>query len=255
MFGSEMTGLYGAILVFPLLIDTMVETILSVLSPAIIAQYAVGDIDGMRRTASSSVKISGIGLALPVGLLCGFGGPLLNLWLGPAFARMDLLLVLLVGHFTVNAAIRPLCYVLNAYNRVKVQGLVTLALGVVNVVLAIAVAQWTGWGAAGVAAACAVVWTARNAVFLSSYIPVVMRLHWWTFYAPLALAALSTLGVAVAGRLVLQLWWPTTWLALGMLATATSVLYGVFAYTVCLSHSDRRLLLSLLRRRDDQSPL
>src|SRR6202043_2517087 len=101
---------------------------------------------GMRQLATRSVKILGIGLALPVGLLCGLGGPLLSLWLGPAFAKLELLLILLVGHLTVTLAVRPLSYVVNAYNRVKSQGLVTLALGIVNICLAVALARWTSWG-------------------------------------------------------------------------------------------------------------
>ena len=90
MFGAEMTGRYGSLLLFPALIDTMTGTVVSVLSPAIMTRYAVGDIEGMRRLASRSVKLLGVGLALPVGLLCGFGRPLLNLWLGPEFAHLDL---------------------------------------------------------------------------------------------------------------------------------------------------------------------
>jgi membrane protein EpsK len=251
MFGAEMTGRYGSVLLFPILIDTMTETILAVLSPAIMARYAVGDIEGMRRIVSRSVKILGIGLALPIGLLCGFGRPLLNLWLGSGFAQLDFLLILLVGHLTVNLAIRPLSYVVNAYNRVKIQGLVTLALGVANVALAITLARWCGWGAAGVAAAAAIVWTIRNVLFMSSYVAVLMQLRWWAFYTPLLAGALGTLGIALASRFVTQLWWPASWLALGVLAAAIAAAYGILAYTISLDRSDRDLLWSFLKRRSD----
>lgn len=249
IFGAEMTGRYGSVLLFPALIYTMTETVIAVLSPAIMARYAMGDIEGMRRMASRSVKLLGIGLALPIGLLCGFSRPLLNLWLGPEFTSLDVLLILLTGHLTLNLSMRPLSYVLTAYNRVKVQGLFTLALGVVNAVLAIALARWGGWGAAGVAAAGAIVWTIRNAVFLSSYSAVLMRLRWWTFYSPPAAGALGTLCIALAGRFVSQLWWPTSWLALGAMAAAIAGLYGVIACAISLNRSDRELLWSFLNWR------
>ena len=249
VFGAEMTGRYGLVLLFPTLIYTMLEMVVTVLSSAIMARYAVGDIEGMRRIASRSVKILGIGLALPIGLLCGFGRPLLTLWLGPEFASLDLLLVLLVGHLTVNLAVRPLAYVLTAYNRVKAQGLVTLAIGAANLALVIAVARWGEWGVAGVAAASALMYTIRNAVFLSSYTGVVMHLRWWTFYAPLLAGALGTLGIGMAGRFVSQLWWPTNWPALGVLATAIAAAYGVIAYAISLNRSDRDLLWSFLNWR------
>jgi membrane protein EpsK len=249
VFGAEMTGRYGSVLLLPTLIYTMLEIFVTVLSPAIMARYAVGDIEGMRRIASRSVKILGIGLALPIGLLCGFGRPLLTLWLGPEFASLDLLLVLLVGHLTVNLAVRPLAYVLTAFNRVKAQGLATLAFGAANLALVIAVARWGGWGVAGVAAASALMYTIRNAVSLSSYTGVVMRLRWWAFYTPLLAGALGTLGVALASRFVSQLWWPTSWLALGVLATAIAAAYCLFACTISLDRADRDLLWSFLKRR------
>jgi membrane protein EpsK len=249
MFGAEMTGRYGSVLLFPALIDTMTATVVAVLSPAIMARYAVGDIEGMQRIASRSVKILGVGLALPIGLLCGFGRPLLTLWLGPTFAQLDLLLILLVGHLTVNLSTRPLAYVLTAYNRVKVQGIATIALGAANVVLAIALIRWGGWGVAGVAVAAAIVWTIRNVAFLSSYAAVLMGQRWWTFCPPLTAGAIGTLCIALTGMFVSHLWWPTSWLALGVLAMAIGAAYCIIAYAISLNRSDRDLLWSFLDRR------
>jgi membrane protein EpsK len=249
MFGAEMTGRYGSLLLFPTLIETMTGTVVTVLSPAIMACYAVGDVGGMRNIASRSVKLLGVGLALPIGLLCGFSRPLLSLWLGPDFAQFDFLLVLLVAHLAVNLAIRPLLYVITAYNKVKIQGILTLALGVANLALAVSFARWSGWGAAGVAAATAIVWTIKNVVFLSSYTAGLMRLPWWTFFAPLTAGALGTLAVALVSASVTELWWPASWLALGAMASAVAAVYAIVSYAISLNGSDRALLWSLLYRR------
>lgn len=249
VFGAEKTGLYGSVLLFPLLISMMMETVLTVLSPAIMARYALGDSDGMRRLASRSVKLLGIALAVPVGLLCGFGGPLLTLWLGPEFAQLDLLLALLVGHLVVNLAVRPLFYVLTACNRIKAQGIVTLVLGVCNVGLVVAFAVWGGWGIAGVAVGAAIVWTLKNAVFMPAYSASVMRVPWWTFYAPLLAGAFGALAIALAGRLLSQYWWPAGWVELGLMSAALAAAYGAVAYAVALDRSDRDLLRSFRNRR------
>jgi membrane protein EpsK len=248
-FGAEMTGRYGSIMLFTTLILTMTSTVVGVLSPAIMARYAVEDFEGLRRIAIRSVKLLGVGLALPVGLLCGLGAPLLTLWLGADFADLDVLLTLLVGHFSVNLAVRPLLYILTAYNRVRVQALLTLVLGVGNLALAIALASWGGWGAAGIAAAAALVWTVKNVLFLSSYCARVMGLRWWTFYAPLVPAALGTLGVAVAGRQAAQFWWPSTWLELAIVMSGIAAVYAVLAFAISLNRADRSLLFSILGRK------
>jgi membrane protein EpsK len=249
LFGAELTGRYGSVLLLPYLVHMVVDTVVVVLSPTIMAHFAVGEIAVMQRLASSSVKLLGVGLALPIGLLCGFASPLLSLWLGSEFAQLDFLLILLVGHLTVNSAVRPLAYVLIAYNRVKLQGIITFVLGIGNVILAIALARWMGWGLGGVAAAAAIVWTIKNAVFLPSYCAVVMGLRWWTFHPLLIAGALGTLGVALAGRFASQFYQQTNWLALGAAAIAVSAAYCVIAYVISLNRSDRDLLWSFLHRR------
>jgi membrane protein EpsK len=249
MFGAQMTGRYGSVMLIATLILTMTATVVAVLSPAIMARYALGDVEGMKRIATRSVKLLGIGLAVPVGLLCGFGRPLLTLWLGPEFADLDILLILLVGHLSINLAARPLVYIITAYNRIKAEALLTIGLGVVNIVLAVAIARWGIWGVAGVAAAAAVIRTLKNVVFVSSYSAVVMGLRWWTFYAPLVAGALGTLGISLIGRLVTNLWWPASWLSLGGMAAGVAIAYGIIALTVCINRSDREFLWSFVNRR------
>ncbi len=248
LFGSDMTGRYGSLLVFPTLIETMTEALSKVLSPLIIARYAVGDIEGMRRISHSSVRILGLVLALPVGLLCGLAQPTLGLWLGHEYMGLDVLLVLLVGHLSFNLAIRPLAYVATAYNRVRAPGLATFAFGILNVFLALFFARWCGWGAAGVAAASAVTWTVKNVGFLSGYTASLMGLSWWTFYAPVTVGCIGAGAVAAAGRVVLLFWWPTSWITLACLGAAIAGGYAGFVYFMVLSRSDREFIWSHMTR-------
>lgn len=247
-FGPEATGRYGSLMLFPALIYLLTEPVITVLSPIIMARYAVADYASMLRLINSSVKLIGLGLALPVGLLCGFGGPILALWLGLSFAPLDLLVVLLVGHLTIGLAVRPIAYLLTAYNRVRLQGIVTLALGVANIGLAIGLIRWTGLGMAAVAAASAITWLIRNLVFLNTYSAIVSGQRWWTFSPALLAGAACTVGVALAGRLIVRLWHPETWVALGAWAVGVAVSYAAILYLVGLDSRDRELLRTLLRR-------
>jgi membrane protein EpsK len=249
LFGSDATGRYGALLLLPALVNMALETIVTVLSPAIMARYAVGDATGVKQLATVSVKLLGVGLALPTGLLCGLAHPLLQLWLGPDFGQLDILLMLLVGHLSMNLAIRPVAFVITAYNRVRVQAILTVALAIGNICLAIALARYSGWGMCGVAAAAAIVWTIKNAVFMTSYGSFVMHLPWWTFYRPVIAGALGTVTVALVGRFTSELFVPHNLIALGSIAAAISGMYGVSAYSFLLNRRDRDLLWSLLQRR------
>jgi membrane protein EpsK len=248
-FGAEMTGRFGSIMLFATLIMTITDTFASVLSPAFMARYALNDVEGLKRIAIVSVKLLGIGLALPVGLLCGLGRPLLSLWLGPEFADLDLILILLIGQLSINNAVRPLAYVLTAYDRVKLQAVFTILLGVGNLLLAVTIARWGAWGVAGVAAAGAAVWTLRNAIFLSAYSANVMGLRVWTFFGPLTSSGFATLAVASIGMLSTWYWRLENWFELGMVAFAVAAIYIIAALKFLMSQEDRNLLWSFLGKK------
>jgi membrane protein EpsK len=247
--GAQATGEYGTLILFPELLRNLTDTVSSVLNPAITARYAVGDREGLRTLATRSVKLLGLALALPIGLACGLAQPFLQLWLGPEFQRLDLLLIVLVGHLSVTLATLPLSYVLTSYNKVKIQGVVTLVLGVVNVILGIYLAVGANLGAVGVALATGIVYTVRNLFFLSSYSAATMECRWWSFYPTLSTGAVATLlvGFGVYG---LRLLWPVeSWLHLLVIGMATAVAYLGIVYRVGLNAADRQLLVDLLPQR------
>jgi len=246
-FGAETTGRYGTILLFPTLLETLGNAASVVLNPAILARYALQDFEGMRKLVSQAVKLMGIAVALPVGLLCGFSRPLLRIWLGPDFQSLDILLIILVGHLSINMATLPLRYVFTSYNKVRLQGIFTVILGVANLGLAITLARWGVWGAVGVAIATTTVWTARNLFFISGYSAHVMNLRWWAFYPSLVTSAVDTLVVGLGSYGLTQIWWPQNWLGLGGMAIAVSLGYGILAYFVNLNREDRQLLFSLIQ--------
>lgn len=247
IFGATVTGRYASLLLFPALLQTLVETVATVLSPIILACYARADVEGLRRVAMGSVKLLGLGLAVPIGLLCGFGGPLLGLWLGPDFESLHILLIVLVVHLVLVLALRPLAYVITAYGRVRGMALVTVAFGAANLALAIALALWGPWGAVGVAVAGAVCWTAKNVAFLSVYSARLMGMRWWVFLPSLGGAALATLGVAVAGWLVATTWPPTSWSSLLGAMILTGLVVSILL-AAGIGRADRDLIFSLLKR-------
>jgi membrane protein EpsK len=247
MFGAETTGRYGSLLVFPLLLDTLAETMLTVLSPMVLGRYAVNDIEGVRRVVLTSTKLLSVGLALPIGLIVGFARPLLTVWLGPDFGALDVLLSILIAHQTVNLAMRPLSYVVTAYNKVRAQALVTIGLGGLNIILAV-IFVWCGFGVVGIAASAAVVWTLRNVVFMSGYVAFLLHLPWFAFYKRLIGGVLGLIGVVVACTYVTQHWRPQGWLELGLAAASVGAIYGAIAYTLILNNADRKSLWRVIRR-------
>jgi len=249
LFGADATGRYGSILVLVALVYTMTETVVAVLSPMIMAHYATADVDALRRVTLQSVRLLGIALALPVGLLCGFAHPVLSIWLGGSFGDLGILLILLAGHLPVTLAVRPILYGITAYNRVKLQSIITLVLGIATVPAAVLLASFVGWGLAGVASATALVWMVKNVVFLTPYGAAVLGLRLGALYRSLASTAALTAGVGLVSAYLWQVCRPADWSGLFALGAVVGLAYVSGIYALVLSSADRELLWSSLRRR------
>ncbi|MFW6116729.1 MAG: polysaccharide biosynthesis protein, partial [bacterium] len=235
-----------SVLQFSTLTHSMANASSSVVKPVIVRKYAQQDLAGLVRLASQAVKLLGLALALPVGLLCGFSRPLLTTWLGPSFQDLDVLLVLLIAHLGVNLSVLPLAYVQTAYNRVRWPGIATFISGAANLGLAILLARWGGWGAAGVAAAGAVVWSLKNVAFVPIYTAKIIGRPWWSFLPSVSGGLFGTLSVGAIAYGLTQVRMPDSWFALAAAAAVVSLLYLVAVLTLGLGPADRTLLKTLL---------
>ncbi|HTE88556.1 MAG TPA: oligosaccharide flippase family protein [Terriglobales bacterium] len=231
LFGPEQAGRYAAVLALPTLLRSLAIAVGGIFAPTMYHIYARGDIDGLVVYLNRAIKFLGLVMALSIGLICGFSEPLLRLWLGPGFSNLAPLLFLMAIHLCINLSMYPLYAVPLAANRVKVPGLVTLAIGVGNLLLALLLAGVFGWGLNGLAAAGAIMLTVRHLLFTPLYGARVLNRSYGTFFRglfPIVLATLATIGLC---RLILSRWAISSWVELGMSALGVSLL---FVAIVCL---------------------
>lgn len=245
-FGAAMTGGYAAVAQFSPLIESLVGAASSVFRPVVLLKYAQGDLTALQHLSSQAIKLLGLGLALPVGLLCGFSRPLLTIWLGPSFGYLSVLLVVLLFHQSLNLSVRPLLDVQNAFNKVRWPGIATLLTGVASLGLALLLAKWGRWGVVGVALAIALSWTVKNCLYMPIYTAHIMKLPWWTFLRTLVPAAVGTLLVGMASYGLTLLHAPARWVELVGAAIVVSLLYISAVWVIGLSRADRSLLKDLV---------
>jgi membrane protein EpsK len=249
-FGAAMTGGYGSVAQLPLLLEYLVSAAGAAIRPAILIKYAQQDFVVLQRLSSQAVKLLGLALALPAGLLCGFSVPLLKLWLGPAYGYLSVLLVILVSHKSLTLSVRPLLHVQNAFNKVRWPGIATLVSGGASLGLALLAAQWGKWGTAGVALAVAITWTAKNGLYIPIYTARVMGLPWHTFLPSLAASAIGTLSVGMASYGLTLVDMPNSWPRLAGAAVVVSLAYVATVWVGGLNSDERQLLKSLSPSRE-----
>jgi len=199
LFGAEATGQYGAVMIWSSLLRSFAGVIAGVFAPTMIMYYSQNDLNGLVRYSRHAVKFLGLIVAIPIGLICGMSKPLLHLWLGPSFTHLAPLMSLMTFHLCVNLAILPLFHIQVSTNHVRLPGIVTCIMGLLNLGLAVFLASFAGWGMFGVAMAGAIMLTAKNLVFTPLYVAHVLRLKWTAFYRETLPVVTLTLALAVSG--------------------------------------------------------
>jgi membrane protein EpsK len=247
LFGPAESGRYAAVLQMSAMLSTLGMTVGEIFAPTMYQMYARGDIDGLAVYLNRAIKFLGIVMALVIGLICGFSKPLLQLWLGPTFGSLSPLLCVMAIHLSLNLATYPLYAVPLAADRVKVPGLVTLAVGVFNLALALFLAKVLGWGLYGLAGAGAISLTLRRFVFTPLYVAAVLRQPYKTYYrrvVPIILATLTTIALC---RLVMSFWAISTRTDLAMAATVVSLSFAAITWLL-LPPEERAALRDIIVR-------
>lgn len=244
-FGPTVTGHYAVLILFPELIRNLMDTLTSVLSPAILAQYAKGQFSDLATLTERATRVFAYGLSIPIGLLCGLASPILSLWLGPDFAHLSPLLAIMVGPLVVNLATMPLNYVLSSYAKIRAQAAITIALSALTILLGFAIATWTDFGAIGVVGVGVATLTLRNVVFMSVFSARITGRPLWNLYASLAGGAAATSAIATSAYIASTLWREHGLLQIGLICAVISLIAAPLIYFLCFNRGDRIFLRRL----------
>lgn len=242
---AEAAGDYAAVLQWSNLIRQAGTVLSGVIGPMIMIYYARAEVERLVRLSGFSVRVFSLVMAVPISILCVFSSSLLTLWLGESFSPLAPLMVILLCHLVINVSVGPLLMVQTAMNKVKWPALITLAMGVVNVALAIFLAKYIGWGIYGVAIAGAIILTLKNAVFTPIYAVMILGRPWYVFLKCYASSVVFFAGLVVSGLILNHYLHPETWIRL----IAGSAIMGAIGFAgvwFILPKADRCLLLSLV---------
>lgn len=245
LFGPADGGKYAAVLQWSTLLRSLAGSLAVVLTPVILAYFARGDRDSLIRLSKFSVKIMGLGMALPIGVIFGFSYSILPIWLGPEFRELAPLMMVMVSHLIINLSVLPLFSINIAYNKVRVPGWITLVMGMGNVVLAVMLPRF-GWGMYGVAMAGAIMLTAKNALFLPFYSSSILKISKWTFIRALMPGVAAAVMIGAVSFLADRVFSIGSWMQLFAAVAVVGAVYAVAAWFVLLTNDERNTLLSLV---------
>jgi O-antigen/teichoic acid export membrane protein len=246
LFGAMAAGEYAIAFQWVILLRVILGVFASILTPIVLHYFAQDNLDLVIRILISSVKIMGLIMALFIGLICGCAPQLLTLWVGSQFAFLAPLIILLTFHWAYNSSTFPLQSLYIILNKLKIPGIVTLLLGVLDVILAITLSSFTGWGYYGVAAAAVVSLTLKNTFFYPLYSAKIAQKPWHTFFKPIIPGLAGLVGVAVASYILINAISGPVLFTLAVTGITISIVYAIIIIRFVLNRFERDILASYL---------
>ena len=247
IYGAKSTGMYGALLIFPITLRTVAQLISSTLTPPIMDRYAKKDVDGVINIVCRATRFLSIVVALPIGLICGFSAPILKIWLGPEFVDLAPTLIFLSAHLSINVSVLPMFPLQIMVKKVKVPGLVTCVMGIINVLLAVLLGQpELGLGLIGIALAGAIVLTLKNAIFTPLYGAHILNINRLILFRPMFLGIIGFLLIMASSVVILKIVEISNIFQLFTVLICTSLGYSAIVWSCFLKREDKDWLMNLI---------
>lgn len=248
--GPEQLGRFGAIAQITVLMSQLGSALSNVFAPVAYDYIASNNIDALVLQIRRSTKYMALLMAFPVGLVCGLAKPLLILWLGEPFSDLHYLVWLLVGPWIVGISIRPMFSIFRGLNKVRTPAIVTLLIGVLNVLICIALMKLTDIGIYAVAFSLLLCLTGKNLFFTPVYAAIITGQRKGVFIKELlpGLAAWLLLSFSI---LAFSMRFDLVSLPkILYVCIVLFLIYSAVCYFALLSKEDRRFLWALVARKN-----
>lgn len=246
--GPEEAGMYSVLLPWSTLVRTFAAVIAGVVAPIQLNYYANKKVDEILRVTTSSVKYLGILISLVVAVLCVHSENLLFLWLGNDFVKLHWLFVILISHLGINLSVLPLFPISNAYKKVKIPGVVTIMLGLLNAILAFSFLKYTSLGLYGVALSSLIVLTLKSLAFAAPYTAYILGLKKTYFIKSMIPAVFVFASVYLFGLAINTMYSINSWAEL-ITSIITCSIFSLAGIYIIMLNREEKLFISIYLKK------
>lgn len=246
--GNVQAGKYGLILQWSHIIRTLAIALSGALGPLILNLYAKKDFEQMIRLTKLSNKVLSLFIGTIVSVLCIIAPALLSIWIGPEYASLKYLFMLVLLPLPINLGVLPLFSLNRAYNKLRIPGIYTVIMGACNLFLALYLVSGTSLKLYGVAVASGIVLTFKNFIFMPIYVASNMGISKFTFFKA-SLSTLILLIISVGTSLVYYNFFVINdWFHL---IVHSGTLFAIFAGIsfLLLNQTEKKMILSTLLKK------
>ena len=156
-FFGEISGTqYSLCLMWGTLLISTAGLITNTFTPMIYSHYAKNNREGMLRFTKFTIKVTGLVMALPIGLVYIFAPQLMTFWVGAEYAGLALIIWILLSPLMCQVQASCISPINAAYKRVRIPAIGNFLAGMINLALALSLPFIFDIGMYGVAIAYAV---------------------------------------------------------------------------------------------------
>ena len=248
--GATGMGVLSVAKTMPSFVSTLNSTIAGVFTPSLIIDYSQGRTENIVKTVRQSAKMIAVVCSLPLGFLIVYGKEFYILWQPSQEAQiLHILSVITIFGRVFFTGMEPLFNVFTVVNKVKQNSIVTIANGLVSILITYILVRTTNLGIyaiAGVSVACCFI---KNVGFVIPFSAKYLNLKWTTFYSTLIPSVLCC-GILCLWGTVQKIFMPVEgWLSLIITGVIFASVGFVLTTLIVLGKSERKYLFGILKSK------
>jgi len=144
LLGPLESGHLAAIVAIPLQLRVLAGLFSGLFGPTTSALAAKNDWENVSKYLLQAIRLTTLFFALLVGVFCGSARSVLLIWLGPEFASLTPVVLVMTGYLVISLGSSPTFTAVLARGKVRTPAMVTLITGALNVALSIVLARKLG---------------------------------------------------------------------------------------------------------------
>ncbi|MGN1044480.1 MAG: hypothetical protein ACI4Q9_00800 [Candidatus Methanomethylophilaceae archaeon] len=173
LLGEVLEGYFSLIVSMVSMIFTVSYALGSLYSPLFYHEYVNERMDDLARYAKVGVKFIGALIAIPIAYLCIFFPEIMNVWVHMESEELNDIVWLMFAFMPIFGALTVLDPIQTLVLKLRSVSIITLAIGVLNIILAVVLVCLTDWGLLAIAIAWLISMFIRNVLY---YMPFNARI-------------------------------------------------------------------------------
>ncbi|MDR0888161.1 MAG: hypothetical protein LBM39_03135 [Candidatus Methanoplasma sp.] len=245
--GNVEGGSFSLIVTMISITNTACITVTTVVAPILYKSYANKDMESLIKISRLSMKLIGLLIAYPIAYFCMFSTQVLDLlgngeFLGP-MEIVPLMFSVQVGVCAISVLeVIPILFL-----RIKPVAVVTILVGLINVLSAAALLNYTDMGVMTVAIVWVITMFFLNFIFYPIFVAKVLSHKPHSFLTPLVPGYLALIGCVVVGY-VTKLYYtmPSTWATVIIPFAVLFIMYLAVIWKFGFNKSDKSMIAGVL---------